>query len=69
MLTLLLNRSSSSQDHDLYMIHQYFMPSFVEIGPPVLEKIFEGGFTIYGHDGQLGHMIWIIYINLGYPIL
>ena len=28
------------------------MPCFVEIGQPVLEKIFERFFTIYGHDGS-----------------
>ena len=33
----------------------------MEIGPPVLEKkIFEGVFTIYGHDGHLGHMTSIL---------
>ena len=46
------------------------MPSFIEIGPPVLEKkIFEGFFTIYGHGGHLGHVTWIIYILIGYPFL
>ena len=35
------------------------MPSFVEIGSPVLEKIFKY-FTIYGRGGQLGHVTWII---------
>ena len=33
---------------------RYFIPSFVEIRPPVL-KIFKG-FTIYGRGGHLGHM-------------
>ena len=27
------------------------------------------GFTIYGHGGHLGHVTWIIYIYIGYPIL
>ena len=34
-----------------------YIPSFVEIGPPVLEKmIFERVFTIYGCGGHLGHV-------------
>ena len=38
------------------------MPSFVEIGPSVPEKmIFEGFYHIYG--GHLGHVTWIIYIH------
>ena len=46
------------------------MPSFVEIGPPVLEeKIFEGFFTIYGHGGHLGHVTCISYIHIGSPFL
>ena len=47
------------------------MPSFVEIGPPVLEKkIFEGFLpNIYGHGGHLGHVTWIFYIHICYPFL
>ena len=42
------------------------MPSFVEIGRPVPEKIFEGFFfTIYWHGSRLGHVTWIIYILKG----
>ena len=38
-----------------------YIPSFVEIGPPVPEKkMFEGCFTIYGRCGQLGHVTSII---------
>ena len=33
---------------------------FREIGPPVLEKIFEGFFSIYGHGGHLGHVTSIM---------
>ena len=34
-----------------------YIPSFVEISLPVLEKkIFEGFFTIYGRGGHLGHV-------------
>ena len=37
---------------------------------PVPEKkIFEGFFAIYEHGGHLGHVTWIIYIYIGYPIL
>ena len=44
-------------------------PSFIEIGPPVPEKKFFMVFTIYGHGGHLGHVTWIIYINLCSPFL
>ena len=38
-----------------------YIPSFVEIGLPVPEKkIFEGVFTIYEHDGHLGHVTSIV---------
>ena len=33
-----------------------YIPSFVEIGPPDPEKIFEGFFTIYMRGGHLGHV-------------
>ena len=34
-----------------------YIPSFMKISQPVLEKkIFEGFFTIYGHGGHLGHV-------------
>ena len=40
---------------------QCYIPSFVEIGPPVPEKkIFERFFTIYGHGGHLGHVTRIM---------
>ena len=32
-----------------------YIPSFVEIGPPVLEKIFEGFLPYMGRGGHLGH--------------
>ena len=37
-----------------------YIPSFVKIGLPVLEKIFEGFFTIYGHGGHLGRVTSIM---------
>ena len=37
-----------------------YIPSYVEIGPPVPEKIFGKFFTIYGHGGHLGHVTSIM---------
>ena len=37
-----------------------YIPSYVEIGPPLPEKIFEGFSTIYGHGGHLGHVTSIM---------
>ena len=45
-----------------------YIPSFVKIGPPVLEKIFEGGFTIYGHGGHLGHVTRIMLTNFHFLV-
>ena len=46
------------------------MLSFVEIGPPVLEKmIFEGFLPYNGHGGHLGHVTWISYIHIGSTFL
>ena len=48
------------------------MPSFVEIGLPVLEnKLFEGflPYTVYVHGCHFDHLIWIIYIHIGYPFV
>ena len=39
-----------------------YIPSFMKIGPPVLEKIFEG-FSIYGHGGHFGHVTRIMLTN------
>ena len=45
-----------------------YMPSFVKIGPAVLEnKIFEGFFTIYGHGGHLGHVTQMPWKNFRSP--
>ena len=33
-----------------------YIPSYLKIGLPVPEKIFEGFFTIYGRGGHLGHV-------------
>ena len=43
--------------------HRCFIPSFVEIGLPVLEKKISKGFlqcTIHGHGGHLGHVTSIM---------
>ena len=38
-----------------------YISSFVEVDLPApVQKIFEGVFTIYGHDGHLGYVISII---------
>ena len=56
-----VTRGSSFEQTMMGWSPQCFMPSFVEIGPPVLEKkIFEGFFTIYGHGGQIGHVTSIM---------
>ena len=44
-----------------------YIPSFVEIGSPVLEKKIFEAFTIYGHGGHLGHVTWTICANFGSP--
>ena len=41
-------------------IPRCYIPSFVEIGLPVPEMIFEGFFTIYGRGGHLGHVTSIM---------
>ena len=43
------------------------MPSFKIIGLPVPEKKFLKVFTIYGHDGHLGHVTWTVYIHFHSP--
>ena len=44
-----------------------YIPSFVEIGLPVLEKKIFKVFTIYGRGGHLGHVTWTIYTNFRSP--
>ena len=44
-----------------------YIPSFVEIGLPVLEKRIFKVFTIYGRGGHLGDVTWTIYINFHSP--
>ena len=46
-----------------------YIPSFVEIGLPVLEKkISKGFFTIYGHGGHLGHVTRIMLTNFNFLV-
>ena len=48
---------------------QCYIPSFVKIGPPVMEKkIFEVFFTIYWHGGHLGHVTSIMLINIHFLV-
>ena len=45
------------------------MPSFVEIGPPVLEKKIFEGFLPYMGMAAILVMCWISYIHIGSPFL
>ena len=40
---------------------QGYIPSDMEIRPPVPDKIFESFFSIYGRGGHLGHVTWTIF--------
>ena len=44
-----------------------FIPSFVKINLPVVEKIFEGFLTIYGRGGHLGHVTHMPRTNFRSP--
>ena len=47
-----------------------YIPSFVEIGLPVLEKkISKGVFTIYGHGGHLGQVTSIMSSDFHFLVL
>ena len=46
---------------------QCYIRSYMEIRPPVREKIFESFFYIYGRGGHIGHVTWTIDINFGSP--
>ena len=46
-----------------------YIPSYVEIGPPVPEKFFKGFFTIYGHGGHLGHVTSIVSSDFHFLLL
>ena len=46
-----------------------YIPSFMKIGPPVLEKkIFLKVFTIYGHGGHLGQVTRIMLTNFHFLV-
>ena len=45
-----------------------YIPSFVEIGPPVPEKKILKDFTIYGHGGHLGHVTGIILMHFYFRV-
>ena len=44
------------------------IPSFMKIGPPVLEKEILKVFTIYGHGGHLGHVTMIMLTNFHFLV-
>ena len=49
--------------------HRCYIPSFMEIDPPVPEKkIFEGFLNIYGHGSHLGHVTSIMSINFHFLV-
>ena len=45
-----------------------YIPSFMEIGPPVLKKKIFKVFTIYGHGGHLGHVTSITLRNFHFLV-
>ena len=46
-----------------------YIPSFVEIGPPVPEKkIFEGFLPSMGRGGHLGHVTSIVSSDFHFPV-
>ena len=44
-----------------------YTPSFVEIGPPVLDEKIIKYFTIYRRGGHIDHVTWTIYTNFDSP--
>ena len=75
MLTLHSNKLRSSQGHGLY-IHCSTLPinasckvSFKLVHWFWKKKIIEAFLTIYGHGHHLGHVTWIIYIQISSPFL
>ena len=46
-----------------------YIPSFIEIGPTVLEKKILRDFIIYGHSGHLGYVIRIVSFNFSFLVL
>ena len=47
---------------------QCYIPSFVEIAPPVPEKIFEGFLPYYGRGGHLSHVTSIMSLNFHFLV-
>ena len=45
-----------------------YIPSFMKIGLPVLEKKILKVFTIYGHGGHLGHVTRIMLSNFHFLV-
>ena len=72
MLTLPLNRSRSSQGHDLYKLCKAPVTDAPHQVSKSLalwfwRKIFLKFFSIYSHCSHLGHVIMTIYINFLFP--
>ena len=44
---------------------QWYIPIFMEMGPPITEKKIFEGFNIYRRGGHLVHVAWTIYTNFG----
>ena len=47
---------------------QCYIPSFMKISPPVLEKKILKVLTIYGHGGHLGHVTRIMSTNFHFLV-
>ena len=45
-----------------------YIQGFAESSPMVLEKIFEGDFTIYGHGSHVGHLTSIMCTKFHYHV-
>ena len=47
---------------------RYYIPSFVEISPPVQKKIFEAFYHTYGRGGHLGQVASIMSSNFHFLV-
>ena len=60
----MVNQGSSFEQIMMGRCHQCYIPSFVEISPPVPDrKIFEGFLPYMGRGSHFGHMTSIMSIN------
>ena len=70
-MTVSLNRSRSSQGHNLCIhcstvVHDATCHVLLKLVHQF--RRFMKVFTIYGHGGHLGHVTWIIYVILWFPL-